>query len=353
MLKIIIKLPKHLTMNNTKKVINHIRLFGLKGLYKKIVKKLNNNPIINESTCNDFFTYYKMNADYSEILKGKMIDIIIPVYNAYDDLKECYESVLKYTDLRTHRLILINDKSTDKKIYELLDKIKEETKTEENNIVVLENEENLGFVQTVNVGMSYSNNDVILLNSDTLVTKQWIEKLIIAAYSEDNIASVTPFSNNATICSLPEFLKDNKLPEGFTVDKFAETVERISLIQYPNIPTAVGFCMYITRKSIDEIGLLNYKEFGKGYGEENDYSMRAFKKGYKNILCDNLFIYHKGGQSFSSEIKRQREIESVKKMNAIHPEYTELVEKFVNDNPLKYYHDTMKEIINMREKFVR
>lgn len=348
MIKFILKLLESINIKNIKKVIKYVRLHGFKGLIRKICMKVNKDINITNQYSGSFKTYYNIKSDNSDIISAKTVDIIIPVYNAYDDLIKCYESILKYTDLKNNRLILVNDKSPDENISKLLLSISNDAEKCGNKIVIIENEENMGFVKTVNVGMQYSNNDVILLNSDTIVTKDWVEKLKVAAYCKENIASVTPFSNNATICSLPNFLQDNPLPQGFNIDEFAKAVERISLLQYPEIPTAVGFCMYITRKSINKVGLFNYKDFGKGYGEENDFSMRAFKSGFSNILCDNLFIYHKGGQSFSKEVKSEREIESVKTMTRIHPDYMVLVQKFVDENPLEYYHRTIAETISLK-----
>ena len=95
----------------------------------------------------------------------KNIDIIVPIYNAYEFTEECIKSVIRNTDLNKHTLVLINDKSPDEKILPMLQKYRNEN--QDKKIVVLDNEENMGFVKTVNKGMQYSENDVILLNSDT------------------------------------------------------------------------------------------------------------------------------------------------------------------------------------------
>ena len=127
----------------------------------------------------------------------KKVDIVVPIYNAYEYTQECIKSILENTNLQEHTLLLINDKSPDERIMPMLKKYANDNKNK--NIVVLENEENLGFVKTVNKGMKYSSNDVILLNSDTEVTKKWLEKIISCAYSNEYIATVTPFTNNGTI----------------------------------------------------------------------------------------------------------------------------------------------------------
>lgn len=130
------------------------------------------------------------------------IDIIIPVFNGYDDLIKCVDSVKKHTDFNKHRLIIIDDKSTDGRIKEYLDSLQYE------NCIVIYNEKNEGFSASVNKGMlSSEENDVLLLNSDTIVTKNWLEKIQRAAYSAGEIGTVTPLSNAATLASYPVFFK--------------------------------------------------------------------------------------------------------------------------------------------------
>ena len=150
----------------------------------------------------------------------KNVDIIIPVYNAFKYTEECIKSILENTDLKQNTLVLINDKSPDENIMPMLQKYKQENG--DKNIVVLENEVNSGFVKTVNKGMGYSENDVILLNSDTEVTKNWLEKIRTCAYSNPYIATVTPLTNNGTIASVPNFGVDNELPDTISLNEYAE-----------------------------------------------------------------------------------------------------------------------------------
>ncbi|MEK3733246.1 glycosyltransferase [Paenibacillus sp. FSL M8-0334] len=261
-------------------------------------------------------------------------DIIIPIYNALDELKECVQSLVKYTNLRHHRIILINDCSPDENVGKYLNNLNNQ------NILVLHNDSNIGFVGTVNKGMSYSDRDVILLNSDTIVTENWLDKMVEVAYSNFSIATVTPLTNNGSICSVPNFLEDNTIPEGYTIDSFAAYIEKISLKEYPEIPTAVGFCMFIKRTVINEIGLFDDKTFGKGYAEENDFCCRVIEHGYKNVLDDHTFIYHKGSMSFKGEklnlLKKNLDI-----LNQRYPYYEQSVHDFIVKNPLKPIHDNI------------
>lgn len=232
-------------------------------------------------------------------MRKQGIDIVIPIYNAYDDLVKCVASVKKHTDLDTHRLILINDCSTDERI---LPYIRSE---ETERIIVINNEVNAGFSNNVNKGMLYSEDrDVLLLNSDTVVTENWIEKIVKCAYSKPEIGTVTPMSNSATLCSYPIMCQDNDIPENWTIDSLARVVERCSMKVYPRITVAVGFCMFIKRETIKKVGLFDAETFERGYGEENDFCNRAEQLGYIHVMCDDTFIYHKGTVSFLSEQKK-------------------------------------------------
>ena len=66
------------------------------------------------------------------------------------------------------------------------------------NIILIDNKDNQGFVRTVNIGMQYSHHDVVLLNSDTEVTRNWLSKIQNCTYSKPAVATVTTLSKNAT-----------------------------------------------------------------------------------------------------------------------------------------------------------
>lgn len=233
----------------------------------------------------------------------KPVDIIIPVYNGYDDIQLCMESILKYTDLTENRVILVNDKSPDERILPLLQGYVRK------HVELIDSPVNEGFSASVNKGMRASQTDVILLNSDTIVTKNWVEKIVACAYHDAETGTVTPLSNSATLCSTPVMCQDNKVPENVTIDEYAEIIEKCSLKAYPRITVAVGFCMFIKREVIDLVGLFDGKTFERGYGEENDFCNRAEQYGYKHVMCDDTFIYHKGTVSFLTE-EKQRLIEA-------------------------------------------
>lgn len=260
--------------------------------------------------------------------RTEAVDIIIPVYNGYDDLQLCIPSVLKHTDLTKHRVILINDCSPDGRIAPYLDDLAQE------HILVLHNEKNMGFSANVNKGMAQSTDrDVLLLNSDTIVTAGWLEKIAACAYREESIGTVTPLSNSATLCSVPVMCQDNPVPENVTVDEYAGLIEACSLKRYPTITVAVGFCMYIKRALIDAIGVFDAKTFGRGYGEENDFCNRAQQAGYHHVMCDDTFVYHKGTASFDTEDKKKLLEEHEAILNERYPSQMEQNHLYCMENP--------------------
>ncbi len=257
------------------------------------------------------------------------VDIVVPVYNAAEDVKRCVDSVLQKTS-GDYRLTLIDDASTSPDIGELFEHWRHEDVSQR---VLLRNETNLGFTGTANRGMSLSRRDIVLLNSDTIVTKDWLAALQRCAYSDERTGTVTPFSNNAEICSYPRFCADNGWPEGKDPEPVREALSRAAVPSYPEIPTGVGFCLYIKRSVIDTIGFFD-EAFGAGYGEENDFCLRAKKAGFRNVLCDDAFVVHLGERSF----KGRKQALSGRNMSVLlgkHPEYLNEVKQFIALDPLR------------------
>lgn len=274
----------------------------------------------------------------------KKCDVIIPVYNAVEATRECIESVIENTRFNENKLIIINDASPDKNVKPMLEKFKSY-----DFIEILENEKNLGFVGTVNRGMKYSKNDVVLLNSDTVVTKNWLNKMMTCAYSEESIGTVTPLSNNATLVSVPVGLQRNEIPENLSMEEYGNLVEKIAYNENQYLPTAHGFCMYIKRNVLDLIGFFDEEAFGKGYGEENDFSFRCLDYGFKNVLCDNTIIFHKEKQSFSSSREKLVE-EHMKILENRYPMYSSRIGLWCRQFPIKKMCENIDYQLNMHNR---
>jgi GT2 family glycosyltransferase/2-polyprenyl-3-methyl-5-hydroxy-6-metoxy-1,4-benzoquinol methylase/glycosyltransferase involved in cell wall biosynthesis len=259
------------------------------------------------------------------------IDVIVPVYRGLADTQRCLRSVLSSTNTSAFRLIVINDASPEPEVTAWLRELQQHDK----RVVLVENELNLGFVATVNRGMAMSEaHDVILLNSDTEVAHDWLDRLKRAAYSDTRVGTVTPFSNNATICSYPRFCESNALPEGCDTASLDALFARTLAGQTVDVPTGNGFCMYVRRDCLAQVGLFDVEHFGKGYGEENDFCQRALEAGWRNLHALDTFVLHSGGVSFGAS-KSARELAAMETLRRLHPHYEPQVHRFIALDPAR------------------
>jgi glycosyltransferase involved in cell wall biosynthesis/GT2 family glycosyltransferase len=263
------------------------------------------------------------------------VDVVVPVHGAADALGRCLRSLFAHSDLERHRLLLVLDGPQPAAVGTLVaTAVAAPAAGHPRQVEVLAQPERRGFVAAVNRGMAASHHDVVLLNSDTQVTAGWLDKLQRAAYSAPEIATVTPFSNSATICSLPRFLEANALPAGWDVNHFGSLVEERALPAYPRLPTGVGVCLYIKRKALAQLGPFDEHRFGLGYGEESEFCMRALKAGYAHVLDDATFVFHEGHRSFG-RTRRGRVSAAHRRLAGLHPEYRATVARFLRDDPLR------------------
>ncbi len=201
------------------------------------------------------------------------------------------------------------------------------------HVVAVRNDANLGFTATVNRGCALAPGDVVLLNSDTEVTADWLEKLSACAASSSNVATVPALSNAAGAFSLPVNNTDNDIPPPLNCDDIASLVERLSQWVRPEVPTGNGFCMYVTRRGAAGSGVVRRGAFPARLrrGERLLPPVRA--KGMVNLVDDRTFIRHKGTASFlgTKAVHAARGLEA---MRRFHPDYDALVQRWLRNDPL-------------------
>lgn len=250
--------------------------------------------------------------------------IVIPVFNAAEQLARCLSAV-RATVAADVPIVVVDDASTDPAVADTLETLASGWR-------VIRQTENRGFVATANLGMREADSrDVVLLNSDTVPAGNWLDRLVACAASDPSIASITPFTNNGEIASLPEFCRSAPLPQD--PESWARACRRAGPPQYPELPTAVGFCMYLRRACIERIGGFDEQTFGRGYGEENDWCMRASADGWRHVLCDDAFVAHQGGASFGPLGLRPGE-QAMRMLLERHPDYLAIVQDFIERDPL-------------------
>jgi glycosyltransferase involved in cell wall biosynthesis len=218
------------------------------------------------------------------------------VYNSYEDFVRCLESLLTHTPNEAD-LLFIDDQGADRRFVNLLSGVEINHRA-----VVLAMPANVGFVGACNAAFeACGSRDVILVNSDVVVSAEWYERLSDAVYSSNVIATATAMTNHGTLLSIPDINQPNPSLYGQQlVDDHAERVARDSLRLRPTIPTAIGHCCYIKRSALNVVGGFSV-EFGRGYGEEVDLSQRMISAGFRHVCADDVFVFHRGGGSFGDE----------------------------------------------------
>jgi len=215
-------------------------------------------------------------------------DIVIPVYADVSGTRACIESVFRGSGESLGQLIVINDCSPHAEMAPML----AELQLKHPEIVVITNEANLGFVRSANRGLALRRQDVVLLNNDTVVTPGWLSEMLEVAYAHDRVAAVVPLSNNASICSVPAYCEPTEMRELEGHD-----LKLDSLPRFTAIPTGVGFCMLMRHVVLNMIGGFD-PSYGRGYNEENDWSMRAQTLGFIVVRANRALVYHLGAASF-------------------------------------------------------
>jgi GT2 family glycosyltransferase/glycosyltransferase involved in cell wall biosynthesis len=261
-----------------------------------------------------------------------VVDIVIPVYRGLDETRDCIESVLRSRHRVPTRLRIYNDASPEPEVTRYLRSVAAAAP----DVILVENDENLGFVGTVNRGMRAAlaepdSTAVLLLNSDTVVAGDWVDRMLWHALADARVGTVTAMSNNATICSYPR-LGENEMPAGRSVAQMDAAAALANARQSVEIPTAVGFCMLIARRALESTGLFDEEAFGKGYGEENDFCMRASAAGFRHLLALDVFVRHVGEVSFATTSKPGKLV-AERVIAQRYPYYAGLVSDWVRRDP--------------------
>jgi GT2 family glycosyltransferase len=259
-----------------------------------------------------------------------IVDVVIPVYGGHDETIACIESVLQAVNTTRREVVIVDDRGPDPRLRAVL-----QAYQETGAITLVVNPVNLGFPGAANAGMTlHPDRDVILLNSDTLVPSGWIDRLRAAAYRSGYIGSVTPLSNRATICSYPELNKDNDLPGDIAWQELDRLCAGVNDGRAVEIPTAVGFCAYLRRAMLREVGLLNADRWTRGYGEENELCILGAARGWKHILAPNLFVVHHGAVSFGIDGRKALLETNLNTLNRLYPDYFPRIMDFLRADPV-------------------
>lgn len=254
------------------------------------------------------------------------LTVVVPVFNGRPHLDHCLDRLVR-TLPDDVAVCLLDDASTDPAVRPLLARV--ESVLGARRCRVIEQPENRGFVATVNAGVAATAGDVILLNADTLPAAGWVEALRSCAATDARIATATPWSNHAEICSFPVLCTAAPIPG--CIDAIAEAASRLPETPL-DLPTGVGFCMWIRRAAWQSVGGFDAATFGRGYGEENDFCRRLAGHGWRNVLAPRAYVAHVGSASFGP-LGLAPGGQALARLVARYPDYERLVAAFIASDP--------------------
>ena len=249
-------------------------------------------------------------------LRHRATDVVVPVYGNIDEALACLDSVLASVPPGTV-VHVVDDGSPGPECAAALAGL-----AQAGRIRLHRHPENRGFPAAANTGLrAAAGRDVVLLNSDTLVPPGWLERLRAAAYAAPENGTATPLSNDGTIVSC-----------GGTGD-LDGLARRANAGLVAELPVGVGFCLYVRRDCLDQVGLLREDLFAQGYGEESDFCLRARQCGWRHVAALDLFVVHHGGRSFGAgraDLRRRNQAI----LERQHPGYAALVAAHLAADPL-------------------
>jgi O-antigen biosynthesis protein len=234
------------------------------------------------------------------------VDVVVCVHNALDDVRRCLWSLVERGSYPFH-LIVVNDGSD----AETTAYLREAAQLNPEGMTLLHNDTPPhGYTLAANLGMRAAGADyVVVLNSDTIVTHGWLERIVACGESDERIGILGPLSNAASHQSVPQ-LRDadgwatNPLPAFATEDGLARLLERISPGTRPRLPFVNGFCYVVKRQVFEAIGYFDEENFASGYCEENDFSYRAAQAGFELAVADDAYVFHAKSKSYTPEARK-------------------------------------------------
>lgn len=270
-------------------------------------------------------------------LASDAVVVLLPVYDGVELTQACLASIAESMphNQREVHLLLINDASPSPVLVNYLQVFT--CISGINSVELVENSANQGFIHTVNAGLRrYPDHDYILLNADTLVHGDWVDRLHRSAYpnkEEAPVAAVSPLSNFGELVSFPRSMHNTVLQDGQMAAKIDAIARTVNTRESVEIPVGVGFCLYVRAAVIKQVGVLDWEHYDRGYGEEVDWCLRMRRAGYRVMCATNVFVAHRGNVSFKAE----KPILAARNLRVLHrryPQHSAEYDHFLASDPL-------------------
>ena len=237
------------------------------------------------------------NLKNDDLLEGLSVTVVVPIFNALEDVKLCLDSI-KSSTFDNYRVILADDGSS-KDVQEWLETFAETNDRFDARIA----KENRGYTLNVNNAIKELSSDfIILLNSDTQVYGRWIEELLWPFVLDSSVGITGPLSNAAGWQTVPFLRGDNTLPEHLNLKKVNDYLQNEAYSRsYAMSDIVNGFCFCFSQDVLKKVGLFDYNQFPMCYGEEDDFCIRSRRHGFKNVVVTSAYVHHSKSKSFGHE----------------------------------------------------
>jgi GT2 family glycosyltransferase len=211
---------------------------------------------------------------------------------------------------------------------------------------------NLGIPRNVNLGLLAARSEgyshVIIANSDVLFPTNLLDSLIGVCDTDERIASVTAWSNNASMYSLPNDEPARFLADQARVDWVSNTLRQHYGATAIDVPAGISFCMLMPTWAVSTVGLMD-PVFGRGYCEETDWSRRSLSLGYRCVLAPGVFTYHAGRGSNETAGLLRPGATSVEEHEAIidmrYPDFRDAVARYEATGVLGALHSEASRVL--------
>jgi GT2 family glycosyltransferase len=252
--------------------------------------------------------------------------VLVPVYRGREETLACL-GALRATIPRDTPIVVVDDASPEPALSEALRDL-----AAEGAIQLRTNPHNLGFAASVNQAAAvHPQHDLVILNADAEVYEGWLRRLQDAVYADADIGTATPLTNGGAIASYPRGIgTELSSDRAARIDRLtAETNAGVGV----DTPTGVGFCLFVRRECWDEVGALDAAVFGRGYGEENDFCLRASRLGWRHRIAADVYVRHLQGRSFGRDADALRE-RNTQLLTRRHRDYRSRVDAYMARDPL-------------------
>lgn len=258
------------------------------------------------------------------------LTVIVPVYRDKQATLRCLRSLdAARKEIERCQVVIVDDASPEFRAQDLLDAFSDLA-----HVRAVAHERNLGFAASINTGLALAGaDDVLLLNSDVALPAGALIGLQSHLDRDASIGTIAPLSNNGELTSCPRPFASGPLPDADAIEAANRALARFAPRQAVDIPSGVGFCLYVARACLDHVGGLA-RHYGRGYGEDIDFTLRAQEAGFRNICALDIYVGHEGTRSFGPD-KQALVKHNLLKIDARWPGYRAQCALFMAADPLR------------------